>query len=483
MRYLIAESVALKPHLETAGELALRLRDEGHDVSFAWLGQNLSWSDWQLPAVARLLGGSLARRVRRFVHLLQREGITVFESVSPDARRLANALVWAENFRGNTEVLKNYCLDSAGLGMGAASSLISLYGDSMYRADQHPEEVRTCLAAAALVYERARAAVEWVRPDVVVTFNGRFAISKPIVAAAEALGVRVLRHERGSTFRRYELYEDALHNYAYIRQRIQEHWNAASLEERAQNGNEFFRRRRGGDGIGWYSFTDQQQRGNIPAKVAGVQRIVYFSSSDDEYAAVTDVFEPGPWPDQLSAVAALVGATEKVTGIELILRIHPHLSKKSPGERMRWTGLASVKVRVIAPDELVDSYALLDSADVVVSYGSTIGMEAVYWGKPSVLLGPCSYSDTPAVMCPKNDAQLHALLAEPGQLRPASRDLCLPYGHYYLSYGRPFKYYRPESLAEGSFLGDRLGWDPSPVYWLRKKGLGKLYRSLAKKWI
>jgi len=378
MRYLIAESVALKPHLEIAGELALRFRDEGHEVSFAWLGYDLPWSDWHLPAVARLLGGSLERRVRRFVRLLQREGIAVLESVPINAGRLAHAFAWAENFRGDTETLKNYRLDSAGLGMGAASSLISLYGDSLYRADLHPEEVCACLSAAALVYERALAVVEQVRPDTVVTFNGRFATSKPIVAAAELSGVRALRHERGSTFQRYEVFEDALHNYAYIRQRIQDHWNAASPEQGTQKGHEFFRRRRGGDGIGWYSFTDQQTRGSTPAKTTGTQRVVYFSSSDDEYAAVTDVFEPGPWPDQLSAVAALVRAAEGIPGLELILRIHPHLSKKSPDERARWTGLSSARVRVIAPDELVDSYALLDSADVVVSYGSTIGMEAAY---------------------------------------------------------------------------------------------------------
>lgn len=482
MRYLIAESVALKPHLETAGEIALRFRDEGHQVAFCWLGDSLSWSDWHLPAGAWLLGCSLERRVRRFAGVLGSEGVSVLDCPSPDASRLATARKWAGAFRGDMEALKDYCLDSAPLGMGAASSLISLHGDSSYSPETNLPEVQQCLLTAAFVYERARGAILAGRPDVVITFNGRFATSKPIVAAAEQLGVPVLRHERGCTFQRYELFTDALHNYAYIRRRIEEYWGNTPAEERERNGHEFFRRRRGGDGIGWYSFTADQEQGSIPDRSVGRRRIVYFSSSDDEYAAVTDVFEPGPWPDQLTAVKELIAVCEAMPDVELLLRIHPHLTKKSEQERGRWCGLSGRNARIIAPEEKVDSYALLDSSDVVVSYGSTMGMEAAYWGKPSVLLGPCSYAGSPAVISPGNRQELLGILHSMEILSAPARDFCLPYGNYYLSYGTPFRYYRPLSLSEGAFLGQRLGWDPEPIHWLRRQGLGKLYRKMLKKW-
>lgn len=482
MRYLIAESVALKPHLETAGELALRFRDEGHEVTFSWLGERLPWSDWHLPRGARLLGCSLDRRVRRFTQLLDRERVGILSCPSPDATRLKRAQEWADRFRGDMDALKNYIFDGARLGMGAASSLISLHGDSLYSPDADIDEVRQCLASAALVYERARSAILLAKPDVVVTFNGRFVTSKPVVAAAEQLGIPVLRHERGSTYQRYEVFTDALHNYAYIRRRIEACWENTLPAERERNGHEFFQRRRRGDGIGWYSFTAGQEQGRIPERTPGRRRIVYFSSSDDEYAAVTDVFEPGPWPDQLTAVKELIAVCESLPDVELVLRIHPHLTKKSAQERARWCGLSGSNAFIIAPDEKVDSYALLDSADVVVSYGSTIGMEAAYWGRPSVLLGPCSYSGSSAVLSPGNREELAALLVQAGGLRAPVRDLCLPYGNYYLSYGTPFRYYRPLSLSEGAFLGDRLGWDPEPVHWLRRQGFGKLYRNMLKKW-
>jgi hypothetical protein len=480
MRYLIAESVALKPHLETAGELALRFRDEGHEVSFAWLGNDLLWSDWHLPWITRFLGCSLERRVMRFIQLLEQEKINTFDHVDSEFGRLVRALAWAANFHGDTDELKEYSLDSAALGMGAASSLISLHGDSLYSAKHHLGEVRECLTSAVTVYERARSVIKRVKPDVVITFNGRFATSKPIIAAAEEFGIRTIRHERGSNFQRYDIFEKSMHNFEYVRHRIKEHWATKSEEERKQNGHEFFQRRRCGDGIGWYSFTKQQDRGSIPARVRGMRRVVYFSSSDDEYAAVNDNFELGPWSDQLAAVKELIRSTKDITDLELIIRIHPHLTKKSPRERARWNALEGVNLKLIAAEEAIDSYALLDSADIVFSYGSTIGMEAAYWGKSSVLLAPCLYSDSPAVIYAKSETEIKVLLSSLDQIRPALRELCLPYGNYFMSYGQPFKYYKPVSLSEGSFLGDQLSWDSSVVQYLRKKGIGKLYRSLVK---
>jgi hypothetical protein len=476
MHYLIIENVALKPHLETAGEIALRLRDEGHNVSFCWVGSDLPWSDWKLPPITKFIGCSLTRRVNKFLKILYQEGIRVVDH--PDLENIVTNKIyeWAASFDGDIEDLKKYAYTNARLGMGAASSIISFYGDSLIFLYQYKIETKLALVSSALVYERSKALIHQEKPDAVITFNGRFATSKPVVAFAESLGIPVLRHERGSTYDRYEIFSDAIHNYKYIRERIKKHWEDTPREKRVAAGHNFYIRRRGGDGIGWHSFTKGQRSGYFPSRQSGKKRIVYFSSSDDEYAAVTDSFEIGPWDDQLSAVRELVDICSQRLDIELVIRVHPHLIKKSPQERMRWSQFHAENICLIPPKEAVDSYALLDSADVVVSYGSTMGMEAAYWGKPSILLGPCSYAETPPVITIKSRIELNQILTRLADLCPPNRDLCLPYGNYYLSYGKFFCYYKPISLSEGFFLGERLGWDPWFIYYLRKFGLGKLWR-------
>jgi hypothetical protein len=480
VRYLVAESVSLKPHLETAGEVALQALSDGHEVSFAWLGEHLPWSDWRLPAIAHWVGCSLERREYRFERLLAQEGVTVLGRAVDDPAWQTEIAEWSQGFTGDLEALKQYSYHGAALGAGAASSLISYTGNSRYEPLEDLERVRACLAAALLVYLRAAWAIRACRPDVVITFNGRFATSKPIVAAAEQAGIVVLRHERGCTYSHYEIFSDAIHNFGYIRRRIQQSWAAADPQDSVLLGHQFFQRRRGGDGIGWYSFTAGQEKGLVPDRTFGKRRLVYFSSSDDEYAAVADAYEPGPWPDQLSAVQDLIFAHSAYTDLELVIRVHPHLVKKSDAERHRWAQLGQTGVRVIAPNENVDSYALIDTADLVASYGSTIGMEAAYWGKPGILLGPCAYRGSGAVFEPADKKEIEALLDPQRPLVAPPQERCLPYGHYFLTYGRKFRYYVPESLSEGRLLGQRLGWDPWPIHQLRRMHVGKFYRNVKK---
>jgi hypothetical protein len=480
VRFLVAESISLKPHLETAGEVALQALSDGHEVSFAWLGEQLLWSDWHLPTIARWLGCSLERREYRFERLLAQEGVSLQGRAADDPAWQSEIAEWSQHFSGDLEDLKQYSYHGAALGAGAASSLISYTGNSRYEPHEDLERVRKCLAAALLVYFRAKRVISAYRPDVVITFNGRFATSKPIVTAAEQAGVVVLRHERGCTYSHYEIFSDAIHNFRYIRRRIEQSWDAADPQQRELLGHQFFRRRRSGDGIGWHSFTADQEKGMVPDRSLDKRRLVYFSSSDDEFAAVADAYEPGPWPDQLSAVQDLIAAYSVYKDLELVIRVHPHLVKKSVAERERWAQLRQTGVRVIAPHENVDSYALIDSADLVASYGSTIGMEAAYWGKPSILLGPCAYRGSGAVLEPTDKKQIEVLLNPQRPITAPHQERCLPYGHYFVTYGRKFRYYVPESLSEGYLLGQRLGWDPWPVHLLRKMRVMWLYRNFRK---
>jgi hypothetical protein len=350
-----------------------------------------------------------------------------------------------------------------------ASTLISWTYDHTYDPRQDLPRVRACLRAAAMVYERACARIQAVKPERVATFNGRFALSKPIVAAAEKHGVPVLRHERGATYDRYATFTDSVHNFAYINQRLRTDWQNADPVEREQLGHEYFQRRRKGDGVGWHSFIGNQQQGLTLARQSTKRQIVYYSSSDDEFAAIAHEHAPAAWPDQMSAVQDVIRACADLPGCELVIRIHPHLALKARKHREAWEALARDRVTVIRAEDPIDSYALLDGADIVITYGSKMGIEATYWGKPAILMGPCAYAGMDANYEPQSLRELALLLS--AETAPPSKPKAssLPFGHYMLTFGTKFRFYQPESLSEGKFMGDRLGWDPDIVYALRKK--------------
>ncbi|QWD11240.1 hypothetical protein G6704_01635 [Polynucleobacter paneuropaeus] len=468
MRYLIAESISLKPHLETGGEIALQKKEEGHEIGFTWLGYGLPWSDWNLPKFSQIIGCSLKRRVAKFENVLSEQGVEVL-SIKPDKLEwMILSQEWAYKFSGDLSDLKEYSFQGASLGVGVASSLISYTGNSCYDPKSDLGRARKCLASALLVYLRAREVIKDFKPDFVVTFNGRFATAKPIIDAAESLGVKVLRHERGHSYTHYEIFSKSIHNFSYICKRISDLWKQGDPNNRHEIGHKYFWRRRGGDGIGWYSFTERQHQGMAPRRILNKRRLVYFSSSDDEFAAITDINDQGPWADQLSAVRDLISVIKGNSGIELIVRVHPHMLKKSAADLNRWHELAALGAEVILPQDPTDSYALLDSADIVLSFGSTMGIEATYWRKPSILLGPAAYRGTNVAFEPSNKQEIEALLSQDLIKKIPAQDGCLPFGYYHLSYGFKFKYYNPQNLSEGLFMGRRLGWDPWLIYMIRR---------------
>ena len=50
------------------------------------------------------------------------------------------------------------------------------------------------------------------------------------------------------------------------------------------------------------------------------------------------------------------------------------------------------------------------NADKVISYNSLMGIEAVYWGKPSILLGRRPYENLEVVYKPKNHLSVMNLI-------------------------------------------------------------------------
>jgi hypothetical protein len=147
---------------------------------------------------------------------------------------------------------------------------------------------------------------------------------------------------------------------------------------------------------------------------------------------------------------------------------------KSKVEQRRWAGLAGPHIFNFPPSSRVDSYALMESADAVVSYGSTIGIEAVFWGRPSILLGDSRYRGCGACFEPTTAQQLHDLLDQTGTLAAKPRESTYPYGYYTATFGLPYHRYQPQSFYRGTIEGHTLSPDSTLVKRLRRWQLDRI---------
>jgi len=120
---------------------------------------------------------------------------------------------------------------------------------------------------------------------------------------------------------------------------------------------------------------------------------VFFSNSDDEAIGFWDSWTE-PFLEQVELVQNLQIYFRNKLCSHLYIRLHPNLSNKSKDEQARWFGLVSENTStVIGAKEKVSSYQLLKGALGVISFGSTIGLEAAYHKIPSAILADCWYDE------------------------------------------------------------------------------------------
>jgi hypothetical protein len=75
-------------------------------------------------------------------------------------------------------------------------------------------------------------------------------------------------------------------------------------------------------------------------------------------------------------------------------------------------------VHVIPSDSSVDSYRVVDDADVVLTFGSTIGLEATYWGKTVVQVGHSQFEHLDVCYLPESENDIVDWLLSPPPPKP-----------------------------------------------------------------
>jgi capsule polysaccharide modification protein KpsS len=226
---------------------------------------------------------------------------------------------------------------------------------------------------------------------------------------------------------------------------INKAWNNSShsKEERERIGRSFFEKRFKGLKTNDKVYIKDQVRDKLPKGVDYNKRtFVIFTSSDDEFAAVGKDFENPFFEDQNQGIAYVAKLfSSQFPNHNLIIRMHPNLKGVNYEyvQELRKMDQISPNIQVIAPESDIDSYALLKVAEKVIVFGSTIGLEANYWGKPVVLLGKCFWYYEDIAYIPENKGQIAHLLDK--KLEPKNRANAIKFGYYFLEGGERTSYY------------------------------------------
>ncbi len=275
------------------------------------------------------------------------------------------------------------------------------------------------------------------------------------------------------------------HDIEFHHNRMMKTWNnsADSRETKCKEAAAFFEKRRGGILVRDRTvYTGEQVSGLLPENWdKSKKNIAIFISSEDEFAAIGDIFEKlAVFKTQEAGIISILNQFKDDNNFHFIIRIHPNLGDVNYDYHHRIFKLRDnyANVTVIEATSKVSTYALIDAADKIIVFGTTVGVEACYWGKPAILLGGSFYYYLDVAYKPANAAELFVLLESDLAAKPTEE--ALKYGYYMMNfeqYSRENKF----SPNELKLFGKKMGLGHRHLQVLGSKTLFRIIERILKR--
>jgi hypothetical protein len=274
----------------------------------------------------------------------------------------------------------------------------------------------------AFVLDQTLALIERRGVTAALAFNGRFLHDRAVAEAAALAGIPLLSTDLGGTDADFDLTIEPTHDWSTFQRRVVEIFDGWDPEERVEIGSSWFLDRVQHKDPQNALFVEAQRRGEMVDIPEGATVVAFFSSSGDEMAELE--FD---WSEyfggQGSALRTLADVCRSRPDTLLVVRSHPHKRIKPARDVEEW--LADVAAAApdihLDPYSPIDSYSLMRRADIVVTYGSTTGIEAAFARKPVIVMGPSAYGELDCVMAVHSPEELARALdtAAPGEWNSA----------------------------------------------------------------
>lgn len=358
--------------------------------------------------------------------------------------------------------VRRFTLNGADIGLAAVGVLVNRFREPYPNINDHIESLKKELRSAAIVYFSIRNFLSEAKPDEFILWNGRSAVQRPALRAAQQLGINCYVLEAGDDLSEYYMAKGTYpHDVQDMKGRIEQTFGQSILtfEEKLKVAKDWFDARDRGIAVG--GFTESQERGLLPANLSiDKTNLVIFNSSEDEFVCIEEWNNPH-YLDQNDGISSIMESISESKNIRVFLRVHPNLSGivNSQTKGIEAIQRKYPELNVIPAESKISTYALLKSCDVALTFGSTVGIEAVYNGKPSILMGRAIYENLGGCIRPASHAELIEILQAiaNGQypIQQMPNDVAVAkYGFFMKKLGIPATYRRFHGQFSHSFVKD-----------------------------
>jgi hypothetical protein len=281
----------------------------------------------------------------------------------------------------------------------------------------------------------------------IILWGGRRSSEAPIKFVAEKRELDLLFLEEGSSHDRYILTnEDPFVFDNFIK--LVRNWEVdrilkGELDVMLEEGSNYYLDRRKGKNqepsFVWFN------KGAKPIPLIGNKEkriLAIFTSSDWEIAELglaTNSSISSEFANQYTSLTKILNDEFIKENFEIVVRWHPNHRISGLFEKQAISSVidGSSEVTHFRYTDSFDSYQLVEMSDIVLVFNSTIGIEAAYLEKPTILVGNSNYAGLGSVYRPENMRELRNLLT--GELGPLPNYGAILYGAYMKNRGTPLQ--------------------------------------------
>jgi len=358
------------------------------------------------------------------------------------------------------EDIRKYRIDNADIGLSALTSTVTFLHDPEPDLNTHKNILLRNVQTAAIVYYSIFNNLSTIKPDKFILYNGRYSPLRPALRAGLKLHIKTYVHERAGIKNKYSLYLNTYPHDLENQKRIIQFINSTSdidFTEKRNIALSWYEERLKGVQQNWYSYISNQKPGKIPRDFPPDKiKIAFFINSEDEFVAFEEWKNPF-YRNQNEGLERILNDLYLDKRFKFYLRIHPSLANvdNTQTKELRRIAQEFKPLIIIDPDSDISTYSLAQNCDIIISFGSTVGIEAMYLNTPSILMGRALYEDLGGVIKPAYHAELIEILkgfaANKTFPRTEDREKALvDYGFYQKSFGHPFRHTKMYNLFKVS---------------------------------
>lgn len=380
-----------------------------------------------------------------------------------------------------TDDIKQLRYKGVNVGYAALSSYYSMFRNLLPKIDDRFRRyMDRVIAATCHLTDALEKAIFDIHPDKIYFFNARYFEWRPPYDLARREGIEAvsceMRGRKGETYSKERFVNSTPHSIDTYNKRYRQVWEECGVpeEEKVQIGKGFFDKRRKGVVAGDRVYTANQVKGLLPTGWDDTKKnIVIYNSSEDEFAAIGDEYAKlALFKTQYQGICYILESLRDKPNYHVYLRVHPNLTTVPFRYHTELEKLSERydNITVIPAADKVSTYDLMDAAEKVVVFGSSMGLEASYWGKPVILLAGAGYYYSGICYVPKTKEELAKLLV--AKLEPKDNSEAIKIG-YFILYKNPKEYYKyiDFNFEDAKFLGVPI----LNIHYLKLCGSSKLY--------